>query len=92
MDILSVVWFTSAIGGALAAVVGLLVPKVRRSALVVAGIGFSIAGVLGILSIGIIFLGLAALCFIGASNATSAVSTPPPPPPLRTPSADDLEG
>lgn len=90
MSVLSVVWFTSAIGGALAAVVGLLVPKVRRWALLVAGAGFSIAGVLGILSIGILFLGLAAFCFIGASKDVSAGALPPPPSPNH--SDNDLEG
>ena len=80
MNILSVVWFTSAIGGALAAVAGLVVPKSRRWTYFVAGVAFSIAGILGILSIGIFFLGFAALCFIGAAKAAAESSSPPPPP------------
>lgn len=68
-DVLSVVWYTAAIGGAVAAIAGLLVRgSRRRQLLIVAGFGFTIAGILGILSIGIVFIVLAALCFGIASR------------------------
>lgn len=70
---LSVVWFASALGGAIAAVVGLLTHGTpRRVSLVTAGVCFGVAGVLGILSIGIIFVVLSAACFVAASRAGDA--------------------
>lgn len=61
-------WCAAATAGVVAGVTGLLVSRVRREALFTAGVGFGIAGVLGILSIGILFLGLAAVCFVKAAS------------------------
>jgi hypothetical protein len=38
-------------------------PSARQSALIAAGTNFAVAGVLGIFSIGMLFIGLAVFCF-----------------------------
>ncbi len=73
---LSVVWFAAAIGGAIAVAVGLLTHRARRRvSLMTAGVCFGVAGVLGILSIGIIFMALSAACFVAVSRAGDAPAT-----------------
>jgi len=68
-EALAVIWFAAAIGGALAGVVGVVAHgSRRRTSLMVAGAGFGLAGVLGILSIGIILLAMSAACFVIASR------------------------
>jgi len=79
VEILSAIWFTAAISGALAGLVALTVKSVRRPALMVAGSLFALAGVLGILSIGILFIGLAALCFTRLNGIGRSTAIPPPP-------------
>lgn len=60
--ILTVIWFAAALGGLTAVAIAVAVSRWRREALLLGAIVFAVAGVLGILSIGIVFLGLAALC------------------------------
>lgn len=73
---LSVVWFAAVIGGAIAAVAGLSTRRARRRVpLVTAGVCFGLAGVLGILSIGVIFVALSAMCFVATSRAGDAPAT-----------------
>ena len=72
---LAVIWFAAAIGGAIAAIVGLSTHRaLRRVALSAAGVLFGIAGVLGILSIGIVFMAISAVCFVTAARATDAAA------------------
>lgn len=71
--VLAVVWFAAVIGGAVAAVAGLVTHRARRRvSLVSAGMCFGVAGVLGILSIGILFVALSAACLVAASRAGDA--------------------
>lgn len=63
MLVLVWIWFAAAIGGIVAVVASLLLSDRQRELLGVAGVLFAIAGVLGILSIGILFLGASAACF-----------------------------
>ena len=75
---LSVIWFAAAIGGAIAVVVGLLTHDVRRHvSLVIAGVCFGVAGILGILSIGIGFVALSVACFVVADRANEAAARAP---------------
>ena len=67
---LAVVWFATAIGGALAALLAMLIPDRRHSLLLVAAVCFAIAGVLGILSIGIVFVVGAVVCWHLANRIT----------------------
>jgi len=74
--VLSIVWFAAAIGGAIAGVVGLSTHRARRRvSLVTAGVCLGVAGLLGILSIGIIFVALSAACFVASSRAGEAPAT-----------------
>ena len=74
MDVLSVIWFAAAIGGVVAAIVGWVRPAWRRPALVVAAACFGVAGVLGILSIGLVFLVMAFGCLALAIRASESVA------------------
>lgn len=66
-EVLTVVFFAAAIGGAIVGLVGVLAHVARRRAsLLTAGVCFAVAGVLGILSIGIIFLALSIASFVVA--------------------------
>ena len=58
MSVILIIWFGAAISGAVAAVVAVAMPSARQSALIAA-----VAGVLGIFSIGMLFIGLAVFCF-----------------------------
>lgn len=70
---LSVIWFGAAVGGAIAAVLGLFTHRAQRgAALMTAGVCFGVAGVLGILSIGIVFVALSLACFAAASRVRQA--------------------
>ncbi|HVE73813.1 MAG TPA: hypothetical protein VNA30_01795 [Mycobacteriales bacterium] len=78
-ELLVVLWYLCAIGGAVALVAGVANRRYRRTCLVVAASLFAIAGVLGILSIGVLFLVASALCAVGAWRTRA---------PLLPPSAD----
>lgn len=65
-DLLVALWFTSAIVGGLALLGASATPRYRHTCLLVAAASFAVAGVLGILSIGVLFLVAAALCALGA--------------------------
>ncbi|MQB02268.1 MAG: hypothetical protein GEU78_18845 [Actinobacteria bacterium] len=66
MNTLTIVWWGATLGGVVAALVAVLTPSGRRPALLVAASLFLISGVLGILSIGVVFLVLAVVCVIAA--------------------------
>ena len=64
-EFLVAVWFASAIGGMIAVFGGVVGPRrVRHRLFAFAAVFFAVAGVLGILSIGIVFLMFSAACFI----------------------------
>lgn len=63
MNVLIIIWFGAAISGAFAALVAIVMPSARQPALIVATSNFAVAGVLGIFSIGMLFIGLAVVCF-----------------------------
>ena len=67
-DALSMVWWTSALGGGLAALTAAVAPRVRRKALFTASALLLLAGVLGILSIGVLFLVAATACAVLATR------------------------
>lgn len=72
MDVLGVIWWGSAAGALVAVAVAVTTPSRRREALVTAGLLFLVAGVLGILSIGIVFIVAAIVCgFVAARAATT---------------------
>ncbi len=60
-----------AIGGVVAAVSALRRPAERRQRLLLAAVLFLPIGVLGILSIGLIFLLASVLCLVGAAASSS---------------------
>lgn len=66
MDLLAALLWAGAGGGVIAVVVGLARPARRRPALILAAALFLPIGILGILSIGIVFLVAALLCLLGA--------------------------
>ena len=72
INILVAVWFVAAGAGVCSALGALATSSRRRSLLLVAGSCFAVAGVLGILSIGIIFIGLSTACFIAARRVAQA--------------------
>lgn len=69
MDLLGVIWWGSAAGGFVSVAVAVTVPSRRRAALVVASLLFLVAGGLGILSIGIVFIVAASVCAVVAVRA-----------------------
>lgn len=69
--ILRVIWLLAATTGAAAVLVALARPRLRRSALAAAAAAFVVAGILGILSIGILFLLAAVGCGVLAMKASS---------------------
>lgn len=66
--VLSIVWFTAAAGGGLAAIGATFVTRRRRPFLIAAAACFWVAGLLGLASIGILFLGAAASCLVALSR------------------------
>lgn len=76
MDALSMIWWGSTIVAIVAVAVGVAVPIRRRQALVVAAVLFMVAGVLGILSIGIIFVLAAVACGVIAARNPRADLAP----------------
>lgn len=69
MDLLGVIWWGSAAGGFASVAVAVTMPSLRRAALLVASLLFFVAGVLGILSIGIVFIVAAIVCAVVAVRA-----------------------
>lgn len=80
MDGLAVVLWTGALGGVIAVVAAIVLPHRRRAALLVGAALFLPIGVLGILSIGIVFRIAAVACLTVAlpptSRATRTASSP----------------
>jgi hypothetical protein len=68
MTVLTLIWWTAVTGGFAACLLALTVRSHRHELLLLAGVCFLIAGVLGILSIGLIFLVASAACIIAASR------------------------
>lgn len=66
MDLLGVIWWGSAVGGFASVAVAVTMPARRRAALLVASLLFLVSGVLGILSIGIVFIVAAIVCAVVA--------------------------
>lgn len=66
MDVLSVIWLGSVAGAVAAVAVAVTMPARRREALILAGVLFLVAGVLGILSIGMLFIVAAIVCGVVA--------------------------
>ena len=64
VDALALALWAAAGGGALAAVVAVRRPTYRRAALVVAAVLFLPIGVLGILSVGAVFLAASLVCLV----------------------------
>lgn len=66
MDLLATLLWAGAAGGILAVAVALMRPGRRRGWLLAASLLFLPIGIMGILSVGIVFLLAAAACLIGA--------------------------
>ena len=66
MDLLGLIWWGSAVGGLAAVAVAMTMPSRRHAALLMASLLFLVAGALGILSIGIIFIVAAIACAVAA--------------------------
>ena len=69
MDLLGVIFWGFAAGGFASVAVAVGMPPRRRAALLVASLFFLVAGVLGILSIGIVFIVAAIVCVAVAVRA-----------------------
>lgn len=80
MDWLAVGLWTGALGGVIAVVAAIVLPNRRRAALLVGAALFLPIGVLGILSIGIVFLIAAVACvtvaLLPTSRGTRTASSP----------------
>lgn len=76
MDALSMIWWGSTVVAIAAVAVAAAVPIRRRQALVVAAVMFLVAGVLGILSIGIVFILAAVACAVFAARDLRADVAP----------------
>lgn len=68
LDPLTIIWVFATVTGVAAVVVSLVRPEARRAALLVGAAAFAISGVLGILSIGVVFLVAALLCGVLAAR------------------------
>lgn len=76
MNALSVVMYGSLLVAVVACVAAVASPHVRARALALAGFFYGVAGVLGILSIGLLFLVAAALCFALAARVNASEQAP----------------
>lgn len=76
-DPLTIIWWLATVTGIAGVVVSLVRPAVRRTALLIGAAAFTVAGVLGILSIGIIFLAAAVACGILAAKQSPSNSESP---------------
>jgi hypothetical protein len=66
---LVVVWFAAALGGVVATLLAVVMPSERRRSLLLGACGgFAVAGALGILSVGIIFLAASMVCLVLAGR------------------------
>jgi hypothetical protein len=65
-DVLVAVWWFSACAGAVALVGAAVSPAVRRHALLAAAVLLFVAGVLGLPSIGIVFIAASAVCALAS--------------------------
>lgn len=74
VNTLSVVFYGALLVAVAASVAAVVSPRLRTRLLVLAGVLYTSAGVLGILSIGVIFLGAAVLCFALAARGRAAAS------------------
>lgn len=72
MDTLTVALYGSLLVAVVACVAAAASSRLRVAALVVAGCFYAVAGVLGILSIGVLFVAAAALCFTLAARARTS--------------------
>lgn len=71
-EALTIIWWLAAATGITAVVISLVRPEARRAALLAGAGAFAVAGVLGILSIGIIFLVAAVVCGVLAARQFSS--------------------
>jgi len=72
----ALIWFAAAICGVLGVVLALVTGRTRRRAwLFVAGVCFGLAGVLGILSIGVILIVASAACLVAVSRTRDTTAT-----------------
>lgn len=76
MNTLRVVFYGSLLIAVGSCVVAAMAPRLRTRLLVVAGFLYVVAGMLGILSIGVIFLPAAVLCFALAARGRSTPTAP----------------
>ena len=75
-ELLVAIWFAAAVGGVIAVLVGLFASgDTRPRWLAIAVACFVVAGVLGILSIGILFLVLAGACFLSGRRARDTTAS-----------------
>jgi hypothetical protein len=68
MDLLTVIWWAAVVVGVVSILLAVGLASRRSELLVLAGGSFALAGVLGILSIGVIFLAAAAVCIAVATR------------------------
>lgn len=76
MNALTLVWWVSAVGGTLAVLCAALNDRWRRRLLIVAATLFAVAGVLGILSIGVLFLAAAVGCAVAGMRVEAKAGHP----------------
>lgn len=74
-DVLTVIWYAAALSGFVSVVVSVVRPTMRRPALLVGAAAFGLAGILGILSIGVLFIVAAIVCAVVAERQTSKPRT-----------------
>lgn len=70
--VLALLWSIACIVGLVSAAAAIIRPSYRVALLRLAGLSFGLAGLLAILSVGVVFLLLAAGCFWLAANVAAA--------------------
>lgn len=73
---LTVVFYGSLLIAVAACIAAAVQPRLRTRLLALAGVLYLVAGVLGLLSIGVIFVAAAVLCFALAARGRASASVP----------------
>lgn len=77
MDTWSVIWYAAATGGAVTGLTGLFLHAWRQQLFLASAGCFLVCGILGILSIGLLFLALAALLIVVAIRSEGPLNSAP---------------
>ena len=76
MSVLTVVFYGLVLAGVAAGLAGLMAPSVRSRMFLAAAASFGLAGVLGILSIGVVFIAASIVCVLAAVRSRETARSP----------------